>query len=42
MQAVSMLHLHFICHFYIIRNMKIKNAVEALSALAQESRLSGG
>jgi ArsR family transcriptional regulator, arsenate/arsenite/antimonite-responsive transcriptional repressor len=27
-------------HFYIIGNMKISNAVEALSALAQESRLS--
>jgi len=27
-------------HFYIIGTMKIKNAVEALSALAQESRLS--
>lgn len=35
-----MLQLHSICHFYNIRNMKIKNAVEALSALAQESRLS--
>jgi len=34
------LHLHFLEHFYILGNMKIKNAVEALSALAQESRLS--
>ena len=32
------MHLHN--YFYIIGNMKIKNAVEALSALAQESRLS--
>ena len=38
--ALLILHLHFIYHFYIIGNMKIKNAVEALSALAQESRLS--
>ena len=36
----SILHLHFINHFYIIGNMKIIKAVEALSALAQESRLS--
>jgi len=35
-----MLQLHSVCHFYNIGNMKIKNAVEALSALAQESRLS--
>jgi len=34
------LQLRAIIHFYIIRNMKIKSAVEALSALAQESRLS--
>jgi DNA-binding transcriptional ArsR family regulator len=27
-------------HFYIIRNMEIKDAVQALAALAQETRLS--
>ena len=32
--------MHSVYHFYIIGNMKIKSAVEALSALAQESRLS--
>ena len=32
--------MHSVCHFYIIGNMEIKSAVEALSALAQESRLS--
>lgn len=37
---ILVLHLHFVSHFYIIGNMKIKSAVEALSALAQESRLS--
>ncbi len=35
----SRLLLLFALHFYIIGNMKILNAVEALSALAQESRL---
>jgi len=39
-QAAEILHLQSIYHFYIIGNMKIKSAVEALSALAQESRLS--
>jgi len=38
--TASILQLRAIIHFYIIRNMKIKSAVEALSALAQESRLS--
>jgi len=38
--AVLILHLHCVYHFYIIGNMKIKSAVESLSALAQESRLS--
>ena len=43
MQSIGLiviLRLHCACRFYIIGNMKITNAVEALSALAQESRLS--
>ena len=37
--CIYFFNLIFLKHFYIIGNMKIKNAVEALSALAQESRL---